>query len=128
MACGISRPSESRLEKSQGLLIGWSLAWLARRSSAREEGFNMALWDLEFPPQPQLFLHCYLSSSLLERRILHQASHSHPVFPVISPCPLPRGRRGRSQGADGSVITIYVLHIAAHITSREGVFLPRFRS
>lgn len=64
LACGIARPSESRVEESQGLLIGWSLAWSARRSSAREEGFYMALCDLE----DQLFLHCYLSSSLLERK------------------------------------------------------------
>lgn len=28
----------------------------------------MTLCDLEFPPQPRLFLHCYLSSSPLERK------------------------------------------------------------
>lgn len=45
-------PRESRVEKSQVLLIGWGLVWPARSSLAREECFYVALCDPEFPPQP----------------------------------------------------------------------------
>lgn len=79
MTCGVSgRASTSRAEKSQALLIGWGLAWPARRSLTREECFYMTPCASGFPPQPWLFSLCYLFGSLLERkkRSLHQASPS----------------------------------------------------
>lgn len=84
----------------------------------------MALCDLE----DQLFLHCYLSSSLLERKKNFTPGKSLPSSSFCRLTMSPSQRQEREEpGADGSVITIYVLHIAAHITSREGVFLPYFR-
>lgn len=70
MACGgvSGRGSANKVEKSQVLLIGWGLAWPARRSLGREEGFYMTLCAFGFPSQPLLFSLCYLFHSLLERK------------------------------------------------------------